>query len=90
MAVVIEGSEVLDHSKTAVLLIDQKHGAVILATGRLHYPHFQPFFDLVLQVIPVCIRYFELLDINWVVIFQMDFMRNEIGSAYIVLMSTED
>ncbi len=90
MAVVIEGSEVLHYSKSSILLIDQKHGTIIQATGGLHYSHFQPFLDLVLQVITMSIRYLELFDINRVFVFQVDFMGNEISSTYVVLVPTTD
>ena len=73
--VVVKFTKVLNHSQTLALFFwYAKDGWVIKRIGEFDNPEFQPFFQRLFNEILMCLWYLKLFPVNWIIVFEMNFV----------------
>ena len=62
----VQGSKVLNHSESSVLLGHTEQRAVVFGSTGLEDSKFESFSDAAVQFIPLRVRDLELLDVDWI------------------------
>ncbi len=81
--------DVLKDIHSSILLVDNKYGNVILASGGSHYPQLQQFFNVLLNSIPLSFQDLELLDVDWIFTLQFNVVHGGGTLSQVILTETD-